>query len=155
MKKIKAYGIALYINTTKTTKLLLCKSINSKSKWGFLKGIKHPLDIIPKDTARREFKEESGINIMQKNIGKYFYQENNYKDIGIYLVNGTNIEDINSFFEDDILLKKYNSDENSEVKFFDINNLPKIKNNQSKILNYILLELNNLQGNENEKSTKI
>jgi ADP-ribose pyrophosphatase YjhB (NUDIX family) len=155
MKKIKAYGIALYLNTTKTTKLLLCKSINSKSKWGFLKGVNHPLDKTPKDTARREFKEESNINIKQKHIGKYFYQENNYKDIGIYLVNGKNIEDINNFFKDDILLKKYNSDENSEVKFFNINNLPKIKNNQSKILDNILLELNNLQGKKNEKSTKI
>jgi len=45
INKIKAYGIALYIKKNNSTKLLLCKSINSNTKWGFLKGVEDDNDL--------------------------------------------------------------------------------------------------------------
>jgi len=39
MKKIKAYGVCLYLKTKNSYKILLCKSIKSEHRWGFLKGV--------------------------------------------------------------------------------------------------------------------
>ncbi len=134
MKKLRAYGIALYKKDQYTTKLLLCKSILSTSRWGFLKGVVDENDQTPKQTAQREFQEESGIFINQDLLNKYFYQENDEKDIGIYLVDATRLDYINKYFKNDILLKKYLCSENSEVKFFDISSLPLFKKKQQRLL---------------------
>ncbi|MBT3280518.1 MAG: NUDIX domain-containing protein [Campylobacteraceae bacterium] len=138
INKIKAYGIALYIKKNNSTKLLLCKSINSNTKWGFLKGVEDDNDLTPKQTAQREFEEESGIYIQQNLLTKYFYQENEDKDIGIYLVNASKLDYINKFFKNDYLLEKYLCDENEIVKLFDIHNLPPFKKKQIKLLSHII-----------------
>ena len=136
MLKIKAYGICLYKIKKGTIKILLCKATSSKKKWGFLKGVTENNES-KKQTAQREFFEESSIRIPTKYFEQYFEQLNDEKDIGIYLVNSDNIHDIHaidSFFIDDILESKYLSWENQKVKFFNIEQLPLIKQKQSKLI---------------------
>lgn len=137
---IKAYGISLYKKENNTTKILLCKAADSKKKWGFLKGVrlKGENDF---QTAIREFKEESGIKVEKRFLEHYFEQINTKKDIGVYLVNYDNIHGIEKYFTGDSLGKKYLSWENSEAKFFEIKNLPKIKNNQNTLVQDIVTYL--------------
>ncbi len=138
--KIKAFGISLYKIQNNNVSILLCKSIASKSRWGFLKGVqeKGESDF---QTAVREFKEESSINIEKKYFEKYFEQKNLEKDIGIYLVNYDNIQNIEKYFINNKLLKKYLSWENSDAQFFDISKLPNIKKKQSKLVRDIVAYL--------------
>jgi len=138
--KIKAFGISLYKIEKNSVNILLCKSIASKSRWGFLKGVqdKGESDF---QTAIREFKEESSINIEKKYFEKYFEQKNLEKDIGIYLVNYNNIQNIEKYFSNNKLLKKYLSWENSDAQFFDISKLPNIKKKQSKLVRDIVTYL--------------
>jgi 8-oxo-dGTP pyrophosphatase MutT (NUDIX family) len=131
--KTKAYGISLYKIERNTIKLLLCKSTTSKNRWGFLKGVQDK-DETDFQTAIREFKEESSINIAKRYLGKYFEQKNDEKDIGIYLVNYNNISGVEKYFNNDTLYKKYLSWENSDAQFFDTEHLPKIKKKQSKLI---------------------
>lgn len=133
MEKIKAYGIALYLIQHKTIKILLCKSVKSNEKWGFLKGCQ--LDNETKEeTAIREFEEESHILVDKKYLETFLIQENEEKDIGVFLVNGKNISNLDKFFYKDILHTAYLSWENSKVKFFDIKNLPPIKKKQNQLI---------------------
>lgn len=127
--KIKAFGICLYKRGKDGIKILLCKSISSKSRWGFLKGVekKGETDF---QTALREFKEESSMSVEKQYLEKYFEQINEDKDIGIFLVNYNNIQSKHTYFNNSELEKKYLSWENSDVQFFDINNLPEIKKKQ-------------------------
>ena len=111
------------------TGILLCKSVKSKTRWGFLKGVALNNEI-PQQTAIREFTEESSISLKQSMLEDFFYQENDLKDIGIYLVNGNNIKDLDSYFENDTLKQSYLSKENSCVKFFTLTKLPAIKKKQ-------------------------
>lgn len=138
--KLKAYGICVYKKETNTIKILLCKSIQSSEKWGFLKGVQESLET-KEQTAIREFKEESSIIINKNNLEKYFEQQNKQKDIGIFLANYKNIPNIDSYFEENQLYPKYLSWENSKVKFFSIEQLPKIKKKQKlmvlEIINYL------------------
>ena len=60
--KIYAYGICLYKIEENDIKILLCKSISSLEKWGMLKGVQTKTET-PKECAKREFIEESSINI--------------------------------------------------------------------------------------------
>jgi ADP-ribose pyrophosphatase YjhB (NUDIX family) len=117
--------------------VLLCKSVNSNEKWGFLKGVALPNEL-PEDTAMREFEEESSIKIEKKYLEKMFYQKNDLKDIGIYLVNYYNIKDINKYFDSEILYEKNLSSENSKIKFYNIKNMPQIKRKQIFLTNDIL-----------------
>jgi len=135
--KIKAYGICIYKKMQNSTKLLLCKSVNSKDKWGFLKGCEIENES-KKETALREFFEESSIDVDSKYLEEYFEQINTTKDIGIYLVNYKNINNINSYFENDKLHRHCLSWENTKVEFFDINNIPEIKKKQYRIMNKII-----------------
>jgi len=136
--KIKAYGISLYKRDNKgNIKLLLCKSVSSKNRWGFLKGAQEKGESNIQ-TAIREFEEESSINIKERYLGKYFEQLNSEKDIGVYLVNYKNIYGIEKYFHNDILQAKYLSSENSDVEFFNINNLPMIKKKQTNIVKDIV-----------------
>lgn len=138
MEKIKAFGICLYkiINREKV-EILLCKSVQSKKKWGLLKGIQEngETDI---QTAIREFLEESSIQIDTKQVGQYFEQQNESKDIGIWVVNINTISNHNSFFINESLKQKYISSENSQVKFFNINHLPIIKKKQKILIQQII-----------------
>jgi len=131
--KIKAYGICVYkIEEDESIKILLCKASTSKEKWGFLKGVAEALET-KEQTAIREFKEESSIIISQNYLEKYFEQQNKEKDIGIFLIDYKNIPAINIYFNEDQLYSKYLSWENTKVKFFSIDNLPKIRKKQKNI----------------------
>jgi len=138
--KIKAYGICVYKKTKKSYEILLCKSILSKNKWGFLKGVQEKNETT-KQTALREFYEESSLNVKDTYLEDFFIQENEFKDIGIYLVNYKNIKNIDKYFNNNELKEKYLCKENSEVKFFDINTIPEIKTKQNKISKKIINKL--------------
>ena len=129
MEKIKAYGICLYKYQKDSIKILLCKSVRSNEKWGFLKGVSKENEQA-KDTAIREFYEESNISVNKEDLENFFIQKNELKNIGVYLVNYDKIKYVESYFNKDILLKENLSSENSDVEFFDINNLPFIKKKQ-------------------------
>ena len=136
MDKIKAYGILLYKIEKRSLKILLCKSVKSLDKWGCLKGMQEK-DETEKECAKREFFEESSIKVETYLFEDFFYQENSEKDIGIWLVNANKIENMDSFFREDTLYDYLLSWENSKVKFFDIDNLPRIKKKQKKLLKQI------------------
>lgn len=130
--KVNAYGICIYKKENNITKVLLCKSSTSKKKWGFVKGVQDLFET-QAQTALREFKEESSIIVKQNNLEKYFEQENEKKNIGVFLVNYFNVSQVEKYFNNDQLYKKYLSWENSEIRFFSIENLPKIKKKQKHI----------------------
>jgi len=135
---IEAYGIALYKKENDCIKLLLCKSVKSNNKYGFLKGVKIDKET-NQQTAMREFYEESGIKVDDKYLDKFFAQFNETKNIGIYLVKYDYIKNINDYFyQNDTLREQYLCKENSIVKFFDIDNLPPIKEKQIKIAKDII-----------------
>lgn len=138
--KIKAYGVCLYKKEFNHTKILLCKSTLSKEKWGFLKGVQENFEL-KEETAIREFKEESSIIISISNLEKYFEQINDDKDIGIFLVDYYKLPMIDQYFFQDKLYKKYLSWENSDVEFFSIDSLPKIKKKQKHLTKEIIAYL--------------
>ena len=133
---VKAYGVVPYIVDKNDIKILLCKSVASKDKWGCLKGTKTK-DETAFECAKREFFEESSINAEIALFENYFEQINIDKDVGIWLVNGENIEDLYKYFNGDTLKSNYLSWENSKVKFFPLSNLPRIKNKQENLLKEI------------------
>ncbi|MGB5867553.1 MAG: NUDIX domain-containing protein [Arcobacteraceae bacterium] len=141
MEKVKAFGICLYKKRKNLVKVLLCKSVNSKERWGFLKGVSLK-DENEAQTALREFYEESSIKVESKNLEVLFTQKNELKNIGIYLVNYDNVKEIEKYFNDEKLYKTYLSHENSDVEFFDIKKLPLIKKKQKYLTQDILKYLN-------------
>ena len=140
--KTKAYGICLYQINEKNIRILLCKSINSKKRWGFLKGGSLNREL-PMVTAQREFLEESGIITYIKDYEEYFEQRNEDKDIGIWLLNAKKIPNFDKYFVQDDLKEYFLSMENSEAKFFDVDNLPKIKTKQKDLVKDIIHFLKN------------
>ena len=86
------------------------------------------------ECAKREFLEESSINVEIALFENYFEQINIDKDVGIWLVNASNIDNLEQYFVEDTLKNNYLSWENSKVKFFSLNNLPRIKNKQITLL---------------------
>jgi len=134
--KIKAYGICIYKVNAKNTEILLCKGVSSLNKWGCVKGLLEKKES-NQECAKREFFEESSINIDIKYFEEYFEQINDGKDIGIWLVNAKNVKDMNKYFYENKLLDNYLSWENSKIKFFDINKLPQIKKKQLSLVDYI------------------
>jgi 8-oxo-dGTP pyrophosphatase MutT (NUDIX family) len=137
MGAIKAYGICVYKKEAKSVKVLLCKSVQSLNRWGFLKGVQDNYET-PIQTAIREFKEESSIDVDESILEEFIYQKNEEKDIGIYLVNAKYIKDLDKYFIGDTLMEHYLSWENSKVKFFDIKELPLVKKKQNKIVKKII-----------------
>jgi len=137
VEKIYAFGICLYKKRKDCIEILLCKSVNSKEKWGFLKGValKYETQI---ETALREFYEESGIKIEANLLENFFIQKNELKDIGVFLVDFDNVHGINKYFKENKLYKEYLSDENSDVEFFNIDKLPLIKSKQKYMVNDIV-----------------
>lgn len=133
---VKAYGVVPYIVDKNDIKILLCKSVASKDKWGCLKGTKTK-DETAFECAKREFFEESSINTEIALFENYFEQINIDKDVGIWLVNGENIEELDKYFNGDTLKSNYLSWENSKVKFFPLSNLPRIKNKQENLITEI------------------
>lgn len=137
MEKIKAYGLCLYKFNKDSIKVLLCKSVNSSERWGFLKGVANAGEE-PEETAIREFEEESSITVAHKYLEEFFIQKNELKNIGIYLVNYNNISNVDGYFEKEVLYQKNLSSENSDVRFFDIKELPLIKKKQKHLTQEIL-----------------
>jgi 8-oxo-dGTP pyrophosphatase MutT (NUDIX family) len=135
--KVKGYGICIYKSNLTQIKILMCKSVNSKTRWGFLKGVRCK-DETKEETAIREFYEESGILIDKKYLQTYFEQKNKEKDIGIYLINIKTIQNISNMFENDTLKSKFLCKENSQVKFIDIYNTISVKKKQSIIFHNIV-----------------
>ena len=144
MEKIKAYGICLYKCQKNSIKILLCKSVQSKNRWGFLKGVSKENEEV-KDTAIREFREESSIKVDKEDLESFYIQKNELKNIGIYLVNYNNIKDVDKYFKDNVLFKEYLSSENSDVRFFDINSLPLIKKKQKYLIKEVTEHLLSLK----------
>lgn len=138
----KAYGICLYKKYKNSYKILLCQSIDNQNKWGFLKGTKRGSET-PRKAAVREFMEESGIKIDGKNLEDFFYQKNKKKDVGIFMLSGTTIKNLDTFFDGDRLKKKYICPENYQVNFFDIEELPKIKTKQLLLVRKVVQVLRN------------
>jgi ADP-ribose pyrophosphatase YjhB (NUDIX family) len=139
---IKAYGVVPYIVKGNNIKILLCLSVASKNKWGCLKGTKNKNETAY-ECAKREFLEESSIDVEIALFEDYFEQINIDKDIGIWLVNAKNIDNLEKYFSDDSLKNSYLSWENSKVKFFSLNNLPRIKNKQVNLIKEITDSLRN------------
>lgn len=129
MSKKYAYGVCLYKISKYDIQILLCKSVKSFNNWGFLKGC-----LLKNETliqcAKREFEEECSIKVNIDFFEKYFVQKNEDKDIGIWLYNAKNIENIDKYIIDGKLLSTYLSWENSKVKFFTLDHLPSIKEKQ-------------------------
>ena len=139
---VKAYGVVPYLLNGQDIKILLYKSVASKDKWGCLKGTKTKNETAF-ECAKREFTEESSINVDIALFEDYFEQINIDKDIGIWLVNAKNIDNLEKYFSDDSLKNSYLSWENSKVKFFSLNNLPRIKNKQVNLIKEITDSLRN------------
>jgi ADP-ribose pyrophosphatase YjhB (NUDIX family) len=99
------------------------------------------------ECAKREFFEESSIDVEIALFENYFEQINIDKDVGIWLVNSENIEEMDKYFNGDVLKSNYLSWENSKVKFFSLNNLPRIKNKQ---LN-LITEIKDFLQNKNQR----
>ncbi|MCT7557230.1 NUDIX domain-containing protein [Aliarcobacter butzleri] len=133
---VKAYGIVPYYVKGEDIKILLCKSVASKDRWGCLKGTKTRNETAY-ECAKREFFEESSISVDVALFEEYFEQLNDDKDVGVWLVDFKNIENIEKYFTNDTLKEQYLSWENSKVKFFSLNNLPKIKKKQQDLINEI------------------
>ncbi len=132
----KAYGVVPYLDLEGEIKILLCKSVASKNKWGCLKGSKEKNETAY-ECAQREFYEESSIAVDIALFEDYFEQINLNKDIGVWLVNAHNIEGLEEFFLEDKLKSNYLSWENSKVKFFSLDELPVIKKKQIKLVDQI------------------
>lgn len=133
---IKAYGVVPYKIENGQIKVLMCKSIKSEYRWGFLKGMLLKSEK-PKECARREFQEESAIDADVNYFEEYFEQKNKEKDVGVWLINSNNIPDMENYFVGDKLVERYLSWENSKVKYFDLDNLPKIKTKQKKLVKLV------------------
>ncbi len=141
IETVNAYGVCLYKKHKNTHYILLCKSVLSKNKWGLLKGVQEEFEN-NKQTAIREFFEESSIKINAKKLGNYYYEENEDKNIGIYMSNAKFVKSLDTYFIDDILKEEYLCKENSQVKFFDILDLPPIKKKQVNIIKNIVKDIN-------------
>ncbi|MGB5791445.1 NUDIX domain-containing protein [Poseidonibacter sp.] len=133
---IKAYGVLPYLVEDNDVKLLLCKSVASKDKWGCLKGLKDKTETAY-ECAQRELFEESSIKVEIGLFEDYFEQINIEKDIGIWLVNAQNIEGLEDMFLENKLKENYLSWENSKVKFFSLDDLPNIRKKQKKLIKEI------------------
>lgn len=138
----KAYGVVPYFVSKSGIKILLCKSVLSKDKWGSLKGMKEK-DENAYECAQRELFEESSIKVEIGLFEDYFEQVNLEKDIGIWIVDASNIEGLDEMFFDDKLKSNYLSWENSKVKFFSLDNLPTIRKKQKTLINDIKVFLEN------------
>jgi len=139
---IKAYGVVPYLVSKNDIKILLCKSVLSKDKWGSLKGLKEK-DENPYECAQRELFEESSLKVEIGLFEDYFEQVNLEKDIGIWIVNASNIEGLSEMFYEDKLKSNYLSWENSKVKFFSLNELPVIRKKQINLIKEIKTFLEN------------
>jgi len=133
LKNKKAYGLCVYKIKKKSIKVLLCKGIQSKEAWGFLKGVTLKEESA-ENCAQREVQEESSIYVKKIYFEEYFEQLNEEKDIGIWLVNYDNLKNIDEKFVNEKLLNNHLSWENQKVKFFALEELPLIREKQEYLM---------------------
>jgi len=132
--KEKSYGVCLYRIVNNEFYILLNRT-SSVSELNFFKG-KIENNETPKETAIREFKEETNVLLEQKFLEKYFYSYQKRKDIGIYLYQYENIQNPNfNFCEKEIYSANWYKLSMLEDKHF--------SKNQRKLFNDILLYLKN------------
>ena len=84
MAKEFSYGICPYTIISGNFFVLLNKT-SEESFFNFFKGKIEDGETI-KECALREFGEETGINVQEKDLEEYFFQKGSRKDVGIYLV---------------------------------------------------------------------
>lgn len=133
---IKAYGVVPYLVEKNDIKILLCKSVMSRENWGCLKGLRIK-DETAFECAKREFFEESSIDVEIALFEDYFEQINLEKDIGVWLVNSANLENLDQMFVEYKLKSNHLSWENSKVKYFSLDDLPPIKKKQVTLIKEI------------------
>jgi len=129
----KAYCLCIYKISKKSIKVLLCKGVKSRDSWGFLKGVTLKNED-EKCCAQREVEEESSLYVKKQYFEEYFEQLNDEKDVGIWLVNASCIDDMDDKFMDDKLFDNFLSWENQKVKFFSLEDLPLIRDKQMYIM---------------------
>ena len=119
---VKAYGIVPYYVKGDDIKILLCKSVASKDRWGCLKGTKTRNETAY-ECAKREFFEESSISVDVALFEEYFEQQEcelNFTPIQIIAVYQDGIKLLNSEYEiilpKKIKIKEY-VDENIQIEY--------------------------------------
>ena len=128
--KVKSFGICPNRYLNGTIEILLCKS-SKNSCYGFVKG-KREFAETNKEAAVREFYEEVGIKVRKKKLENKFCQKNKNKDICIYLLD---FSDIDEKF-------KLNKKEIYSIDWIPINKSIEICKNQQEIFNQIIIFLN-------------
>ena len=82
----------------------------------------------------------SYLDLYQKLLVKKKDTAKNILEIGI--LDGGSIKNLDTYFDKDKLKKRYICAENGQVRFFDIEDLPKIKTKQQLLVKKVLLALN-------------
>jgi 8-oxo-dGTP pyrophosphatase MutT (NUDIX family) len=98
MAKEFSYGIAPYTIISGNFFVLLNKT-SEESYYNFFKGKIEDSETI-KDCAVREFYEEAGIKVNQKDFEDYFYQKSTRKDVGIFLVDWAKYQHLPFHFQE-------------------------------------------------------
>jgi len=119
-----SYGVCPYKIEERKIFLLLNKT-SSISDWNFFKG-KMEQDETIVETALREFFEEAGVMLQERDLESYFACKNPKKDIGIFLYSYQN--ERFKFDKREIYLAEW-------VELYSI----RVSKNQRKILNDIIL----------------
>lgn len=136
--KENSYGICAWrINEKKEIEISLIKPIKTKSNsWGFPKG-RIEIGETEIEAALREFEEETGNLEIDYIFNRKFFQKNKHKNISIWLgrLNEKSLHNKQNIDKNGVVLK--HDCENEIVKFFPLNNLPKIFYSQSLILTHI------------------
>jgi bis(5'-nucleosidyl)-tetraphosphatase len=88
MKEL-SYGVCPYRIRYNKIDILMIQALG-RNDWGFIKGKVEP-DEDEKETAVRECKEETGINIITEDLEDMFFSVQKRKNMGIFLVNAENV----------------------------------------------------------------
>lgn len=124
--KPRSYGICPY-RITDTTEILLMRA-KGHSNWGFVKGKIEDNESV-KECAVRECFEEIGISIDERYLEDFFYSTESRKNIGIFLVDSTNID-----LSSPVLCDR----EVDELRWFKVTDVIDIQLNQKRVLTNII-----------------
>lgn len=124
MSKEYSYGVCPYLIHEDSVYIMLIQPKGHK-EYGFSKG-KIEIEETIEDCAIRELFEETGIIVKKEHLENYFEQKNRRKDVGIFLVDLTKLNQ-------DVKLNIGHA-ECFELKFFNINDDINIYKNQKDIL---------------------
>jgi len=125
MSKEYSYGVAPYTIINGYYYVLLNKALDN-NLYNFFKGKLENTEST-KETAIREFYEETGVLVDINDLGEYFYQNSKRKNVGIYLLDWSKYKDKKFHFQkSEIWSASWVHIESAEVS-----------NNQKKIVKYI------------------